>query len=152
MMAVFKPSTLAGTVEAPPSKSMAHRYLIGAALAEGVSTFSGVDFSQDILATLDCLMALGAGVRVEGDTVTVDPRGFLEAQEPVLDCRESGSTLRFFLPLALCAGRPVTLRGSARLLERPLEIYADLCRYRMGFFQRLLVSWIRFIYAGCIRF
>ena len=136
MMAVFKPSTLAGTVEAPPSKSMAHRYLIGAALAEGVSTFSGVDFSQDILATLDCLMALGAGVRVEGDTVTVDPRGFLEAQEPVLDCRESGSTLRFFLPLALCVGRPVTLRGSARLLERPLEIYADLCREKGFAFEK----------------
>jgi 3-phosphoshikimate 1-carboxyvinyltransferase len=112
MIAAFKPCRLAGAVDAPPSKSMAHRYLIGAALSGEVCTLSGIDFGEDILATLDCLRALGAEVTVCGDEVTVDPGGFMEAEAPVLDCRESGSTLRFLLPLALCLGRPVTLRGS----------------------------------------
>lgn len=132
MLATFKPCRLHGNVDAPPSKSMAHRYLIGAALSGQVCTLSGVDYSQDILASLDCLRALGARIETEGDTVTVDPRGFMEADHPVLECRESGSTLRFLIPPALCLGRTVTLRGSERLLERPLDVYEDLC-HEMGF-------------------
>lgn len=132
MLATFKPCRLHGNVDAPPSKSMAHRYLIGAALSGQVCTLSGVDYSQDILASLDCLRALGARIETEGDTVTVDPRGFMEADHPVLECRESGSTLRFLIPPALCLGRTVTLRCSERLLERPLDVYEDLC-HEMGF-------------------
>lgn len=128
MIATFKPCRLHGTVDAPPSKSMAHRYLIGAALSGQICTLTGVDYSQDILASMDCLRALGARIDTSGDTVVVDPRGFMEAEHPVLECRESGSTLRFFIPLALCLGRPVTLRGSERLLERPLDVYETLCR------------------------
>ena len=128
MIAEFSPCTLAGKIDAPPSKSMAHRYLIGAALSRKICTLHGVDYSEDILASIDCLRALGAKVHTEGDTVTVDPSGFMQAESPVLECRESGSTLRFFLPLALCLGRPVTLRGSTRLLERPLDVYEELCR------------------------
>ena len=128
MIATFKPSALAGTIDAPPSKSMAHRYLIGAALSKEICTLSGVDYSQDILATMDCLKALGVRLSVDGDRVTVDPSGFLQAEAPVLECRESGSTLRFFIPLALCMGKPVVLRGSQRLLERPLSVYEALCK------------------------
>lgn len=128
MIATFKPCRLAGAVDAPPSKSMAHRYLIGAALSGKTCTLSGMDYSEDILASIDCLRALGAGVTMDEDRVTVDPGSFLQTEAPVLECRESGSTLRFFLPLALCLGKPVTLRGSQRLLERPMEIYEDLCR------------------------
>lgn len=128
MIATFKPCRLHGTVDAPPSKSMAHRYLIGAALSGQICTLTGVDYSQDILASMDCLRALGARIDTSGDTVVVDPRGFMEVEHPVLECRESGSTLRFFIPLALCLGRPVTLRGSERLLERPLDVYETLCR------------------------
>jgi 3-phosphoshikimate 1-carboxyvinyltransferase len=115
-------------MEAPASKSMAHRYLIGAALSGEVCTLRGVDYSEDILASIDCLKALGAKITLDGDSVTVDPAGFMQVDDPVLECRESGSTLRFFLPLALCMGKPVTLRGSQRLLERPLSVYEDLCR------------------------
>ena len=127
MIATFKPCKLAGTIVAPPSKSMAHRYLIGAALSKEICTLSGVDYSEDILASIDCLKALGAGIAVDADRVTVDPSGFMQAENPVLECRESGSTLRFFIPLALCLGKRVTLRGSQRLLERPLGIYENLC-------------------------
>ena len=127
MIATFTPCKLAGTIVAPPSKSMAHRYLIGAALSKEICTLSGVDYSEDISASIDCLKALGAGIAVDADRVTVDPSGFMQAENPVLECRESGSTLRFFIPLALCLGKSVTLRGSQRLLERPLGIYEDLC-------------------------
>lgn len=130
MIATFTPCTLHGRIEAPPSKSMAHRYLIGAALSGGRCTLSGVDLNEDILASIDCLRALGAGVTVAGDRVTVDPQGFMQAEAPRLACRESGSTLRFFIPLALCLGRPVTLVGSERLMSRPLDVYEELCRER----------------------
>lgn len=136
MIATFKPCKLEGTIDAPPSKSMAHRYLIGAALSGEICTLSGVDYSEDILASMDCLKALGAGISVDADKVSIDPTDFLRVDAPVLPCRESGSTLRFFLPLALCLGKPVVLRGSQRLLERPLGIYEDLCREHGFLFQK----------------
>ena len=107
---------------------MAHRYLIGAALSGQSCLLSGVDYSEDILASIDCLKALGASLEVNGGEVTVNPGGFMSAKEPILTCRESGSTLRFFIPLALCLGREVTLKGSERLFERPLTVYEELCR------------------------
>ena len=130
MTATFQPCKLSGTIDAPPSKSMAHRCLIGAALSGQVCTLSGVDYSEDILASIDCLRSLGAKITADGDRVTVDPADFMkpDAVNAVLECRESGSTLRFFLPLALCLGKPVTLRGSGRLFERPLGVYENLCR------------------------
>ncbi len=128
MIATFQPSRLGGSIEASPSKSVAHRALIGAALSGERCTLTGVDYSEDILATIDCLRALGATVTTDGDRVTVDPQGFMQVENPVLECRESGSTLRFFIPFSLCLGKPVTLRGSERLLQRPLDVYADLCR------------------------
>jgi len=127
MIASFKPCRLQGNIDAPPSKSMAHRYLIGAALSGEKCTLSGVDYSEDILASIDCLKALGADITTDKDTVTVDPTGFMQKESPVLQCRESGSTLRFFIPLALCTGREVILKGSGRLLERPLSVYEELC-------------------------
>ena len=128
MTRIFEPSRLSGKIDAPPSKSMAHRYLIGAALSGEKCTLTGVDFSEDILASIDCLRALGAEVVTDGDSVTVDPKGFMKAEKPILGCRESGSTLRFFIPLALCLGKEVALHGSERLLERPMDVYAQLCR------------------------
>ena len=128
MKAIFQPCRLQGRIDAPPSKSMAHRYLIGAALSGQKCTLSGVDYSEDILASIDCLRALGAEVTADGDRVIIDPAGFMKAAPPVLECRESGSTLRFFIPLALCLGKKVVLHGSTRLLERPLTVYEDLCR------------------------
>lgn len=106
---------------------MAHRYLIGAALSGQKCTLTGVDYSEDILASIDCLKSLGADIIADGDTVTVDPKNFMKRENPVLECRESGSTLRFFIPLALCLGKTVTFHGSERLFERPLEVYEKLC-------------------------
>lgn len=128
MIAKFKACKLQGEIEAPPSKSMAHRYLIGAALSKATCQISGIDYSEDILASIDCLKALGAEVTTDGDTVTINAAGFMEnLDNQVLNCRESGSTLRFFIPLALCLGKEVVFRGSTRLMERPLDVYEELC-------------------------
>ena len=130
MRAIIHPGTAHGTVKAPPSKSMAHRLLICAGLADGESTVEGIDPSEDILATLDCLEALGGSFRREGSTVFLrgcDPR---KAAAAVLRCRESGSTLRFMIPLCLFSGQPMRLEGSATLLSRPLSVYEAICRDR----------------------
>ena len=128
MKVTIRPGIARGTVAAPPSKSMAHRLLICAGLAEGNSIVLGVDRSEDILATADCLTALGASLTWEGTTVRIrgcDPRNSGPA---VLRCRESGSTLRFMIPLCLLSGSPMRLEGSETLLSRPLSVYEDLCR------------------------
>ena len=130
MRAIIRPGTARGTVAAPPSKSMAHRRLICAGLADGDSVVEGVDPSEDILATIDCLEALGASIRREGSTVHVrgcDPRS---ASPAVLRCRESGSTLRFMIPLCLLSGQPMRLEGSPTLLNRPLSVYETICSER----------------------
>ncbi len=116
-----------GTVKAPPSKSAAHRLLICAGLAEGRSIIHGISESEDMKATLDCLTALGAVWTKAGDTVTItgtDPR---KRGETVLPCRESGSTLRFFLPLCLLSENEAVLKGSETLLHRPLDVYEQIC-------------------------
>lgn len=127
MKAIFEPCKLQGSINAPPSKSMAHRYLIGAALSKQQCVISGVDYSEDILATIDCLKALGTKIHIEGDTVSINPEDFMKSTEAVLQCRESGSTLRFFIPLALCLGKEITFKGSDRLFQRPLDVYEELC-------------------------
>ena len=127
-----------GTAIAPPSKSVSHRMLICAALADGVSELSGLAFSEDILATMDVLSALGARFDVadgEGAERTVRVQGCGGAIRPdggALACRESGSTLRFVIPLCLLSDAPRTLRGSARLLSRPLQAYQSLFPERFG--------------------
>ncbi len=122
-------STAHGTVAAPPSKSMAHRLLIAAGLAKGVSRIRGVSLNEDVSATIDCLRALGARCEVSGDTVTVHGADLSTAMPlDTLQCRESGSTLRFFIPLALLSGTPVSFTGTKKLLSRPLTVFETLCK------------------------
>ena len=136
MIATFKPCKLHGETDAPPSKSMTHRYLIGSALSGEKCVLSGIDYSEDILASIDCLKALGAKIDTYDDKVTINPKNFMKEVNSFLECRESGSTLRFFIPLALCVGKDVTLRGSTRLFERPLDVYEKLCRENGYLFQK----------------
>jgi 3-phosphoshikimate 1-carboxyvinyltransferase len=116
-------------VIAPPSKSAAHRLLICAALSGGVSTVRGIAPSQDMLATMDCLRALGARIDCDDEMAVVTGAhlpGTLSGA--VLPCRESGSSLRFLIPLALLHDRHFTFTGSRRLFARPLSVYEGLCR------------------------
>ena len=120
-------TTYSGEITAPPSKSAAHRRLICAALANGKSVIRGISESEDMKATIDCIRALGATVEKDGDTVTVigcDPK---IREKATLNCRESGSTLRFFVPICLLSDKEATLSGSERLMSRPLEPYEEIC-------------------------
>ena len=130
MKAVFKPSRAAGQVSAPPSKSMAHRMLICAGLSGGPCTVRGAAPSQDVLATLDCLSALGVQYSWQGEDITLWGGDVFSSPEGAVSCRESGSTLRFFIPLFLLGKKKVTLTGHGRLMERPLGVYQTLCRER----------------------
>ncbi len=118
MTVEIKPSVLTGTVTAITSKSAAHRALICAALSEGVTKLMVNNLSEDILATMQCLLGMGAGVWREGRYIYV--KGITEKPENIsLNCRESGSTLRFLLPVA-CLFSNSYITGEGRLPKRPL--------------------------------
>lgn len=133
MTLTITPSKLTGTVTPPPSKSQAHRLLIAAALAQGESVIRNVALSQDIKATLRCLEELGADVFLEKDsTLIVSGMGANNLSPnrrmalPHLDCGESGSTLRFLIPIALAVRGGGIFTGRGRLMERPQQPYFDL--------------------------
>ena len=127
MIVSIKESKANGVVTAPPSKSMAHRALICGALSCG-SEVKNVEYSNDILATLDCLEALGANVKKNGNQISLGLLDLDVVSNAVLDCRESGSTLRFLIPLCMLSGKEVTLVGSERLFERNLTIYEEIAQ------------------------
>lgn len=131
MKASISKSTAHGSINAPTSKSVAHRLLICSALAEGKSVISGITRSEDVLATVDCLRALGAKIEDNGDVFTV--RGInmrKTAPSGILPCRESGSTLRFLIPIASLSGAKVTFGGSEKLFSRPLSVYEKIFEER----------------------
>ena len=118
----------AGNLRVPCSKSTAHRHILAAALADGTSVFGGVHMNEDISATLDCVRALGADIGIEGDRMCIQGvagHGVPNGDLPLLNCRESGSTLRFLIPIALLFGGG-EFRGSERLVSRGIGIYEDL--------------------------
>lgn len=129
MKVTIKKGKAMGEVIAPPSKSVAHRMLICGALSADTSVIRGISLSEDIKATLDCLEAMGAQYSVDGDRIEIcgaDPKRARPPQE--FYCRESGSTLRFFIPLALISGKKSIFYGSETLLSRPLSVYQEICK------------------------
>lgn len=137
MKVAIHPGKAIGTVAAPPSKSMAHRLLICAGLSQGISHIRGVELNDDILATIDCLRTLGASCTIDGDAVTVTGADLRNAEPAgTLFCRESGSTLRFFIPLGLLCGKRVSFAGTEKLLSRPLDVYRELCEEKGFLFAR----------------
>lgn len=127
MIAKLMPSKANGVCSAPPSKSMAHRYLICAALSKGKSVISNIEFSEDIRATIDCIKAMGISVETNEDSVVIEGGVSLEKlQSTTFPCRESGSTLRFFIPISMLSGNEMTFVGSKTLLSRPLSLYESI--------------------------
>ena len=116
------PSKLSGKVDIPSSKSCAHRAVICAALADGISELSGVSGSKDITATASAMEALGASVAVSGTDMKVSGIKDIPA-EASIDCGESGSTLRFIIPVAAALGVKTEFIGHGRLPQRPVDIY-----------------------------
>ena len=128
------PSRARGSVNAPPSKSMAHRALIAAALAKGESRILGVSNCEDVQATLGCLRALGVNCKMDNNSVIIQSTDFTKSTSAVLPCRESGSTMRFLLPLCLLSNKEMTLTGEPSLLRRPMTVYQNLCQEHDLFF------------------
>ena len=139
MTVTIKAGRAVGVTEAPPSKSMTHRLLICAGMCTGESLIHGVSFSEDVSATIDGLRNFGAVVERIGDGRTVRIQGvdMLKAYPKTpLRCRESGSTLRFLLPLALLSGKKVVLTGAERLLSRPMTVYEELCEFKDLYYKK----------------
>lgn len=116
-----------GRIYAPPSKSMAHRLLISAAMCEGTSRVRGISSCEDVLATLDCLEAFGVRAERDGEDVIVHGVDFRKAKPtaPLL-CRESGSTLRFMIPPAMLSGHTAVFYGAKSLMQRPMSVFEAL--------------------------
>ncbi len=126
MTVTIHPGAAHGAVSAPPSKSCGHRMLLCSALASGESVIKGISQSQDMLATMDCIRAMGGQCRLEGDRAYVTGTGGRAAESAAYPCRESGSTLRFCIPLALVPGGRAAFTGTRRLMERGIGIYEEI--------------------------
>ncbi|MCR5735412.1 MAG: 3-phosphoshikimate 1-carboxyvinyltransferase [Lachnospiraceae bacterium] len=126
----IEPSVLKGSITAPPSKSYAHRMLICGALSDGTSTIKGISESEDMNATLDCIKALGAETVREGDKVHIGVIKRTDDNTPFFSCRESGSTLRFMIPVALAFYDHAVFEGSKRLIERGIGVYEEVFAHK----------------------
>lgn len=123
------PTKLKGSVVIPPSKSLAHRAIICACLAHGKSVVSNVALSDDIIATIGCMRNLGAKIEIKDGVLEIVGNAYRMSSDLTFDCKESGSTLRFILPIALAlSDGKNTFVGRGKLGERPMKIYQDICK------------------------
>ena len=122
----INPRKISGEVIIPPSKSMAHRAVIAAALSKGVSTIENIDFSDDIIATIEAMRTLGAKIEVREKSLIIDGNSTFTKKGGVIDCNESGSTLRFLVPISIAKGNEITFVGRGNLGKRPLDIYYSI--------------------------
>ncbi len=126
MTRTIQSAALSGTVTIPPSKSLSHRAVLAAALAEGESVIENLVFSEDIEATCAAISGLGIQVSRGKDSLKILGRGKLQTPSSPLQCRESGSTLRFLIPFAGLVEGPVVFTGEGKLVTRPLDPYFEL--------------------------
>ncbi len=137
MTAEIFESKLSGEITARASKSYAHRALIAAALSDGESFIKNIELNDDIKATIMCLENLGAIFEYLEDAVKVKGINFTKKKEELsLFCNESGSTLRFLIPLSLVFSENTEFSGSKRLLERPQSVYEELFKEKNCYINR----------------
>lgn len=125
------PSVLSGSIDIPPSKSMSHRAVIAAALAEGESEIGNVVLSEDVSATIEAIRTLGGKIEIQKDDLDtnrmklrINGHTIWKDRKPVrIDCKESGSTLRFLIPIVMQLKNEVTFEGREGLAKRPLTEY-----------------------------
>lgn len=125
------PGKLKGDIKIPPSKSMAHRAVICASLGDGISKISNIDFSDDIIATINAMRALGAIIEEKEEYLEIKGMNYegIKANrdyDRVVDCNESGSTLRFLVPIALAFEGVTRFVGRGNLGKRPLTTYYEI--------------------------
>ena len=127
MRVKVSPSQVAGSIAIPSSKSLAHRAIICASLAQGTSTISNITYSKDIDATIACMEALGATIKKQETSCIITGTNVKKRTMPVsMDCNESGSTLRFLIPLCALSNQKATLMGHGRLMQRPMDVYTKI--------------------------
>lgn len=119
-------SDLTGTVKVPTSKSFAHRAVIAASFAKGTSHIYDVTDSEDIRATISVMSTLGAKIKMEGTTVTVTGFPSFETSNTEVSCNESGSTIRFIIPILGLFDQSFKVMGKESLLARPMSIYENI--------------------------
>jgi 3-phosphoshikimate 1-carboxyvinyltransferase len=122
---IITPSSLSGKVTPPPSKSAAHRAIICASLAHGISTISPFVPSNDMTASIGAMRALSAKIDISGNTLIIDGSNTFSNILNDINCLESGSTLRFLIPIAATSGAEITFTGEGLLPERPIGPYLD---------------------------
>lgn len=126
---LIKPSKLKGSITPPPSKSLSHRAIICASLCKdnGISKIDNVILSDDINATIAGMRKLGAEIKIiknENNTYCLHIKGSKgNIEKAVIDCKESGSTLRFLIPIGMMLADSPTFLGRGKLIERPLDIF-----------------------------
>ncbi len=125
------PKLLTGSLEIPPSKSVSHRAIISAGLAKGKSVISNVLMSQDMIATCDAMVALGASISYQEElngrfTLTILGCDPLALKSETIQCNESGSTLRFIIPIVLLQPKRAVITGKGRLVTRPMKPFYDI--------------------------
>ena len=118
------PNSLTGTIFAPPSKSMTHRYLIISALADGVSLLKNPLHSDDTIATVKGLKKLGVNISEEGGDWRIESSA-LSPPSSIIDCSESGTTMRLLIGLCSLLDTPCSLSGAPSLLRRPNKPLLD---------------------------
>lgn len=129
------PSILKGEIKAPPSKSLSHRALICAALSKGQSIISNIAYSDDILATINGLELLGAKFERSNDSLIVKGTKRIKAPSKAINCNESGSTLRFLIPIFSLSNKEISFTGNPSLIKRPQSIYEKIFKQDGNIFE-----------------
>jgi 3-phosphoshikimate 1-carboxyvinyltransferase len=120
------PGQLNGEVIIPPSKSLSHRAIISGAMAKGKSNITNLIMSDDIEATIEAMEALGVNISKGEHDVEINGTGTLVRAKNVINCRESGSTIRFLVPISLLADGEIKFTGEGRLPKRPLTTFLNI--------------------------
>ncbi|MEG0132852.1 MAG: 3-phosphoshikimate 1-carboxyvinyltransferase [Clostridium sp.] len=125
---IIEPRLLNGEIEIPSSKSLGHRGIISASLSNGISKINNVQFSKDIVTTLEIMKDLGAEIQVGVNSIIIDGTNIFSYQHREINfqCNESGSTIRFLIPIALVKEGKYIFEGKGKLATRPLTPYYEI--------------------------
>lgn len=126
MKVLIRPKKLSGKIDVVPSKSYSHRAIIAASLAEGRSIIKNVIFSNDILRTIECCRAFGANIEVFDNYLIVYGTSEIKRINNSINAGESGSTIRFMIPIMLVNPDSMEFKGENHLNNRPLDSYFEI--------------------------
>ncbi len=122
------PGSPSGTINVPSSKSIGHRAIICAALSHGKSVIEELSLNDDINATLQAVQAFGAKVQRKENKIIIHGVKHIAAPKSPIDCKESGSTLRFLIPILASTGKTVVFKGAPSLIKRPMNVYQSIAK------------------------